>query len=126
MPTQYAKEVDVYRKRSVRAQTALVVAIDADDRSVTQRRQELHDRAALMGGERIAHLVPKWSIETWILCLSGQAVDEGRTYDRAPDIDEKIAAAAMAFFEWSGPSATPPAHCIPSLREAIPEARRLE
>jgi hypothetical protein len=124
--TQYAREVEIYHKRSVRAQTALVVAIDADDGSVTQRRQQLDDRAARTANDRIAHLIPKWSVETWILCLNGVAVDEDQSYRRAPDIDEKVSAAAATFFTWSRPNATLPPHCTPSLRNAIPEVWRLD
>jgi len=123
---RYADAVKAYRSRSARAKTALVVTIDADDGSVARRQQQLRDRTARTADEKIAHLIPKWSIETWILCLSGEAVDEARTYDRAQGIDEKIAAAAMTFFEWSRPNTTPPTHCIPSLLAAIPEVRRLE
>jgi hypothetical protein len=53
-------------------------------------------------------------------------VDEDQTYRRVPDVDEKISAAAVTFFIWSRPNATLPPHCTPSLRDAIPEVRRLE
>jgi hypothetical protein len=58
---RYTEVVTEYRWRSARAKTALVVAIDADDRSVSQRRQQLDDRAARTADEKIAHLIPKWS-----------------------------------------------------------------
>jgi hypothetical protein len=35
--------------------------------------------------EQIAQLVPKPNIETWILCLNGQAVDEDTDYKRRRD-----------------------------------------
>jgi hypothetical protein len=123
---RYTQAVMAYRSRSARAATALVVAIDADDGSVARRHQQFNDLAARTADERIAHLIPKWSIETWILCLTGRAVDQDRTYRHEPGIDERIAPAAATFFEWGRPSATPPAHCIPSLHDAIPEVRRLE
>jgi hypothetical protein len=109
-----------------RAETALVVAIDADTSSVVQRQQQFQGRATQTGGERIAHLIPKWSIETWILCLGGESVDEDQSYRRAAGIDEKISAAAATFFTWTRPNAALPPHCILSLREAIPEVWRLE
>jgi hypothetical protein len=123
---QYAKEVAAYRSRSTRAKTALVVAIDADDGTVARRQQQFRDLAARTASERIVHLIPKWSIETWILCLSGRTVDENQSYRREPGIDEKIATAAATFYDWSRPNATPPTHCSPSLLAAIPEVRRLE
>jgi hypothetical protein len=85
-----------------------VVAIDADDGSVARRQHQFGNLAARTGGERIVHLIPKWSIETWILCLVGQNVDENQSYRRAPDIDEQIAPAAATFYEWSRPKATLP------------------
>ena len=123
---RYTGAVTAYRSRSARAKTALVVAIDADDGNVARRQQQFGERAVRTVDDRIVHLIPKWSIETWILCLSGEAVDENQTYRRTPDIDEKIPAAAATFFEWSRPNATPPTYCIPSLLAAIPEIRRLE
>ena len=123
---RYGEAVAAYRLRSARAETALVVSIDADDGSVERRRQQFHDRAARRPGEKIAHLIPKWSIETWIRCLTGRPVDENQTYRREPGIDEQIAPAAATFFRWSRPNATPPPHCTSSLHAAITEVRRLE
>ena len=123
---RYTKAVIAYRSRAARAQTALVIGIDADDGSVARRQQQFHDLAARTAGERIAQLIPKWSIETWVLCLSGRPVDENQTYRREPGIDEQIPVAASTFFEWSRSNATPPPHCTPSLLAAIPEVRRLE
>jgi len=123
---RYTNAVTAYRSRSARATTALVVAIDADDGSVARRQQQFRDRAERTADDRIAQLIPKWSIETWILCLNGRTVDENQRYHREPGIDEQIAQAAATFYEWSRPNATPPAHSVPSLREAIPEVRRLE
>src|SRR6059036_2290581 len=40
---QYAKEVEAYRARSARAETALVVAIDADANEVNDRQNQLHE-----------------------------------------------------------------------------------
>lgn len=69
---RYAGVVTEYRSRSARAMTALVVAIDADDGRVVRRQQQFRELAARTAGDRIAHLIPKWSIETWILGLSGE------------------------------------------------------
>jgi len=123
---RYTGAVTAYRSRSARAETVLVVAIDADDGSVARRQQQLRDRAVRTADERIAYLIPKWSIETWILCLCGATVDENQSYRRESGVDERIAPAAAALFQWSRPNAVPPPHCIPCLREAIPEVRRLE
>jgi hypothetical protein len=127
---RYAKAVEAYRLRSAR--TALVVAIDADKGSVDERARQLREaltqahlplRAA---DERISHLIPKRNVETWILCLNGENVDEDTDYSRAPGIDEQIKAAAETFYEWTRKNATVPGHCVPSVQSAIPEARRLD
>jgi recombinational DNA repair ATPase RecF len=76
--------------------------------------------------ERIVHLVARRSVETWVLCLSGRTVDEETDYGGEPEIDRQIAAAAETLFAWTRVNATPPQHCISSLRLAIPELRRLE
>jgi hypothetical protein len=78
------------------------------------------------GTERIVHLIPKWCIETWILCLTGTTVDEEKSHRHEKNIEPRIAPAAKTFFDWSRPNAVAPAHCIPSITAAIPEIRRLE
>ena len=129
---RYAAEVKEYRARSACAKTALVVAVDADTGDVNRRLFQLSDAliqaqlASRAGGELIAHLIPKRSIETWILCLNDRHVDEDTDYSQEAGIDRQIPSAAIAFFEWSRANVTPPGHCIPSLRLAIPEVRRLE
>ena len=127
---RYANAVKEYRRRV--ASTALVVAIDADtgdrDRRVAQLRDALaaHELAARAPDEAIVHLIPRRNIETWILCLCGQVVDEDQDYSDTHDINMKVKAAANAFFNWSRPSVHLPDHCVPSLRAAIEEVRRLE
>lgn len=128
---RYAGEVDEYRNRSTRATTALIIAIDADTWDVNRRLQQLHQAIVDAGlnprgnGEAIVHLIPKRNIETWVLCLVGDNVDE-ETDHRQRDIDDQINAAAVTFFEWSRPNAAVPQRCVPSLRAAMPEVRRLD
>ena len=129
---RYPKAVVSYRGRSARAETALIVAIDADTGDVGQRLRQLQkalDQAGIATrdeAEAIVHLIPKRTVETWVLCLSGRQVDENTDYSREAGIDELIKPAAITFFSWSRPNATPPALCVPSLLAAIPEVRRLE
>ena len=123
---RYSRAVIAYRSKSARAMTALVVAIDADNGTVAQRQEQFRDRTPRSGDDRIVHLIPKWSIETWIRCLSGSVVDEDQTYRHAPKIDEQIGPAAATYFEWSRPNASIPGHCALSLMTAVPEVRRLE
>ena len=128
----YALEVQAFRSRSTRASTALIVLIDSDRGEIDGRVRQLRD--ALFQAhfqpradpEKIVHLIPKRNLETWVLCLGGRAVDEQDDYSREEGIDAEIPAAARTFFEWSRLRSSVPAHCVPSLRAAFPEARRLE
>jgi len=124
----YGRAVLDYRRRSAKAATSLLVVIDADHHEPMRRQHQLEEAlgAARTEGERIAHLIPKRNIETWILCLDGQAVNELDDYSRDRGIDERIGPAARVFFDWTRPNAAVPNHCVPSLRAAIPEAHRLE
>ena len=88
---EYAREVREFRNRAGRSHQALVVAIDADTRTVDQRRLELAQALTDSGenargdDEAIALMIPRRHIETWILCLNGETVDETTSY-RQPKI----------------------------------------
>ena len=129
---RYATEVQKYLTRAARARTALIVAIDADTGHVDKRNHQLEQALeeaglAVRGADSaIIHLIPKRNVETWIMCLSGEHVDELTDYSQRREVDALISAAADILFEWSRPNAVPPAHCVPSLAAAIPEVRRLE
>lgn len=130
--TKYPAEVKEYRRRSARQWLALIVAIDADAGPVDQRhrqlRQALQDAGLEIRGndEAIVHLIPKRNVETWILCLNGEQVNEVIDYSRKEGVYKLIATSAATLFQWSRPNAAVPTHCVPSLEAAIPEMRRLE
>jgi hypothetical protein len=127
----FADEVSRYRNRH--AQTALIVVIDADTATVqhrlTQLDQALRDNGKETvdpGRERIARLVPKRNIETWILCLNGHLVDEETDCKtRSRDWNELIPPAAETLFQWARSKAELPNHCTDSLRNGINELKRL-
>jgi hypothetical protein len=102
---RYAQAVRAYRERSQRAKTALIVAIDADAGEVSRRVRQLRealeraDLAARTDVEVIVHLIPRRNVETWILCLDGQPVDEITDYSGEGGIDGLIPRAAVTFFE---------------------------
>jgi hypothetical protein len=127
----YAKEVKAYRARSTRARTALLVAIDADTDSTENRSRQLDNALRASGldqrtaGEAISHFIPKRNIETWVLCLCGETVDEETDYSRR-DVEQLIGPSAITFFGWTRENTTLPPHCVLSLSAAIPEAKRLE
>ncbi len=130
---RYPAEVKYYRSRSHSRSAALVVATDADMRTVAACEQRL-ERALLAArevkrgdNERIGLLIPKRHIETWILCLSDESVNEGTDYKRArPDAGDKVKSSANRFFDLSRTAAEVPPECIPSLRRGLKEIRRLD
>lgn len=86
----YGKYLKACRRRH--AQTALIVITDADSKCVGERNRDL-DRSAEKANvraraedENIAHIIPKWHIQTWLAFLDGGAeVDENdkKTYKTA-------------------------------------------
>jgi hypothetical protein len=105
---RFVKETIVYRSRQARALTALIVMIDADTRTVQDRLSQL-DQALTDSGqqtvadtERIARLIPKRNVETWILCLNEQAVDEGTDYaGTRSSWNELVPQAAETLCQWT-------------------------
>ena len=130
--TRFAKEVSAYRNRRARAETALILIIDADIQTVQGRLAQI-DRGlgeariqAIDNSEQIARLVPKRNVETWILCLNGQLVDENTDYNKTrDDWNELIPPAAEALFQWTRPRVRAQVHCINSLLSGIRELNRL-
>jgi hypothetical protein len=127
---KYAAEVIRLRQRQARG--ALVVVIDADRHRTGRERQlaEILDQAAQPARgpeEPVAHFVPRRNIETWILCLTGETVDEDTDYKSGNrPFASLVRLAAEEFYRWTRANAGPSAHSVPSLLAAIPEAMRLE
>ena len=121
-------ELREYRRRQ--AETRLIVVIDADKNTVQERMaqldQSLKDAAVSIARHHIARLVPKRNVETWILCLNAEDVNEEDDYTgKGHNWDRLIPSAAIALFERTQ-SVAPAAHGMTaSLRMAIDELRRL-
>lgn len=129
---RYLEQVKAFRRRAASAATALIVAIDADTRKVSDRIRQLQralseaQETPRTDREAIVHLIPKRNVETWVLCLSGSLVDEETDYKGDDDVPRRITAAAANLFALARGTAVPPQSSIPSLRQAIPEIRRLD
>lgn len=142
--SQYPSQVHELRRGLVTR--SLVVHVDADTRTVEQRRGELADalqqaREERRGDdERIALIIPRRNIETWIHGLCGVDVDEeynfkkdpekrigGRDEERIGVVSDRSRAAAEALFALTRDHthATPPPS-LPALVEGVQELRRLE
>ena len=86
--TQYAEEVKLYRQTSSYSPVGsyLIVVIDADKLTVSQRLNQLDSalkddgQPKRQANEKIAIFVPKRNIETWIHYLMGEKVDEQKAY----------------------------------------------
>ena len=71
-----SSEAEALRKRH--ASTILLVIQDADELSVDQVKSNLDAQlpSPRDNNERIAYIIPKWHIQTWIAYLDGVNVDE--------------------------------------------------
>jgi hypothetical protein len=129
---RFGKEVNACRNRQSRAATGLIVVIDADIQTVRSRMDQLAEALAESGAEpiendeQIVRLVPKRNVETWILCLNEQAVDEVTDYKRTGnDWAGLIPPASEAPYRWTRPNTVLPNYCTDSLRGGIMELSRL-
>jgi len=81
------KEVRWYRSNANKLRCCLVVAIDSDVSETVQKRKSEIEKALTDAGEsmidrteRVALLVPRRNVETWICFLLGQEVNEEAEY----------------------------------------------
>ena len=131
-PSQYPSEVRKVRQRRFQ-QVFLITVMDGDNADPVRRKGELDGCLRAQGmdprqaDERIALPVPTWSIETWLLALLGESVDETtsqkRVFERRYPGKERSALreAAQAWRVRAGgiPS-------VPSLADSRIEMRRLD
>ena len=130
---RFPVEVAAYRNRRTRAETKLIIIIDADNSTLLERLAQL-DRSLqdanielIRDGEQVARLIPRRNIETWILCLNTIEVDEEIDYKRTRnDWSELIPPAVETLYAWSRPNAHIPDSCITSLQHGLGELRRLD
>ena len=131
---RFAVEVEGCRRRRARAETALIVVIDADNLLVQERLAQLDrkldeaqaDRVR-PDAEQIARLVPKRNIETWILCLNDVSVDEETDYKRTRnEWTTLISSGRETLYDWTRPNAQLPASSVSSLQLGVAELKRLD
>jgi hypothetical protein len=135
----YPVEVNTYRISKAKKATWLIVAIDADEETVVARIRQLDARLERsedrrlremrVQDEKIARLVPRRNIETWLLALTGSGATEEEDYKRLRGKDEwqdLAKQAGVELFCGTRTNAAIPAHFTPSLQHAVHELRRLE
>jgi hypothetical protein len=130
---EFSRQLQACRQRhKAKANTLLVVVVDADTYTVDERRREFNDRLKqarqdeLRADDPVALLVPRRHVETWIRSLLGRSVteDEDCKGSSKPS-KEDIRQAADTLHEWARENATPGATCVPSLSAAFPEWRKI-
>jgi hypothetical protein len=131
--------VDAYRISSAKKTTWLVVAIDADIGTVAAHIAQLDTSLRECGNERlrnlrvenerIARLIPRRNIETWILILNGTEVNEEMDYSSSKSKDEWHGLAIPAgeqLHRWTWINAQIPSTCTESLRQGVRELTHIE
>lgn len=126
----YPVKLEALRRKLARTSKALIVLIEADRRTTAETRSSLDTQRQRNGvaprasGEPVCLFIPKRNIETWVFCLLGRSANEQEDY-RARTEEKESQLAGYDFgkqiLECSGPAA----HWVPSLKEAVPEARRV-
>ena len=123
---RYAEEVRAYRSKANHLSLALITVIDADRQEVQHIHHRLEgqlqnaDIENRKPGERIALLVPKRNIETWIVYLQGTSVDEESDY-KQHSLAENYRQAGITLAEQLGQQ--PRADCPQSLQMALNELK---
>lgn len=85
---KFPNELSVYRNRQTKAASALIVMIDADNKTVQDRINDFDSECNLKhlppraAGESVAIFIPKRNIETWIHYLNDNQVNEDDAYPK--------------------------------------------
>jgi hypothetical protein len=85
---KYPAELKALRQRTAKAETTLLVMIDADTGTVAEMAKRLDAICSLQGvavrnqSDKAAVLIPRRNIESWIHFLNGEAVGEETEYKK--------------------------------------------
>lgn len=130
---QYPKEVRGIRQRGSFQNVALLVIIDADQKSVSDRKQQLDrelragDLSARSEADPIVVWVPKRHIETWVAFLRGHEVNESHERHECKRLvtADDVGPAADRFVYLLRHNNDRPADLLHSLSDAFVETERL-
>ena len=130
---QYPIQVKELRPRAQYMDVALVATIDGDHSTVAGRQKQLADQLAASeleprgADEKIVHLIPCRSIETWIEYLLDitTTVDEAHKYDKLKGRERDCQKAVEELARLCKSTQPLPATCPPSLTMSIAELKRL-
>ena len=120
---QQCNNAVVPEQRRTKSQQGLgfLVMIDGDNIGVAGRLANLPKRDA---DDRIAILIPTWSIETWALWLLGEDVDETASVKHLLAPEEFRVRVRLAIANWNSTSHRPKTR-VPSLELGRSELERL-
>jgi hypothetical protein len=136
---RFAWAVETCRRRNAKAATSLLVMMDADQLTVLQCIANL-DAALVIAkrpkldpaADRVARLIPKWSVETWIVYLSSRGESSTRISEdsslkesKSPEQwNELIRSAAETLCKWTRATASRPDNLLDSLQRGLDEIPR--
>jgi hypothetical protein len=128
----YPKQVEAHRSRVSHTQAALIVHMDADPKNTVEARMNGLNQTLLSLGmpprgtqERIANLIPKRNIETWIhFYLEGPPIDETTGYSKYKGSESECWPAAESFSDDAASNTRPPG-APPSLEVGLSEFQRV-
>ncbi len=129
---RFPEELHACRQRQKKAETLLIVVIDADQFTVDERRRQLDERLRQEGYEPLRRtdpvvlLIPRRHVETWLHSLLGETLtEEENCKDRDKPTKDAIRQAADTAYEWARENAPLGPSCVPSLRESLPGWRKI-
>ena len=126
---EFPKELRACRHRhAAKAETLLIVVVDADKFEVGERRGHLLADPAdspVASKDPLVILIPRRHIETWIRAATGKKVNETDDYKNPEPAKSEIRAAARTIYDWARDQPKPGPTCVPSLHTSFPEWRRV-
>lgn len=122
---EFPKELDACRRRHTRANTLLIVIIDADNNSVAQRLGQLQEKKEVEQDDPLVVLIPRRHGETWIRSALGQVVNENDDYTNPEPRKSEIRGAADQIHGWARNNPAPGHTCVDSLRHSLPAWRTI-
>lgn len=124
---QFAAELQACRHRHyTKADTLLIVVVDADDFPVDERLSHLVAEPPVTTDDPLVALIPRRHIETWLQAALGHAVNESDRYKSREASGGEVQQAASMIHRWVHGSADRPPDSVPSLTRALPHWLRAE
>ncbi len=125
---RFPDELRALRKKLNMTAKALVVLIDADQRTTLEIRQALNaqldstDTDPIQTDEPVCLFIPKRNVETWVVCLlDGQA---NETDDYKPVVEDgQPQESGVRFGRAVRNGQAPQPNWVQSLKDAVPEAQ---